>query len=269
VTLDLLDKLRKKYQNAAKIYGARYFNQLDMEARITHLLKTRGNIQAFLQGEMELFNKAMAMAERNADQEQKKADFNVRVENILSENDGKIKKYPEKFFDPAASHEIRRLVGAVSQWMDEFYPVVKILFRGTPEWAEIQEKIGELERYYVGPNNVPTVLLKHYIHEIRVSGQTSREKIERKLLQSCALNIYSLMRVFKTNHGQIEDFQSKRLIQFSRSENPLLKSKWDGKTEGEVIDSCMKSLDIIVDDFRLKGLVEHAYQNLPGQTDIS
>eukprot|EP00494_Astrolonche_serrata_P002150 UN02156 len=65
-----------------------------------------------------------------------------KVEAIMAENDERIKHYPDIFFDPLASIEIRRFVGALSQFLDKFEIVVRSVYCGTTEGKEVAIILG-------------------------------------------------------------------------------------------------------------------------------
>ena len=62
-TEEILEQLREKYHRAIEKYGRQFFNEIELESRITFLLKSKGDVVGFLQGEMEFFEQCRKKAE--------------------------------------------------------------------------------------------------------------------------------------------------------------------------------------------------------------
>ncbi len=257
----LLTKLRKKYENAAKEYGEGYFNGKELESRITHLLTTKGSLEIFLTQEMEFYHKMEAMAQAKREEKEKRREFKTRVERIIAENDAKIEKYPDAYFNPAASYEIRKITGAITQWIHFSYPVIKHMFRGSDHWDEINKRIADLERFYQPHGLETNVFLKHYINEITVFGEGKREAVERKILQTAGNCIFSLSKILASYYRTNRERLAGRLVQLLRSEDLEVRDRWAEKTEENALEEIVSQLNSIVEDFRLTELAKLEYKN--------
>jgi len=252
----LLDQLREKYKKAASQYGKRYFDEGALEGRITHLLVTRGEVASFLAGEMELFEKAVSIAEQKAEQARKVKEANDRMDAIIAELDKRLEKYEDIFFHPAASLEMRRLVGAVNVLISNYVPLVNHLFRGAENWTQINDSVINLERFYNPRGGHLSMVLKNYIDELQTASDPEREVIERKYKQLVCENLYLLWKGLTAELESMADFQKNRKISPSVSIDPEIKESWAGRTEKEFAEMVIQNLDGILSDFRMRDLVE-------------
>ncbi|MES0489617.1 MAG: hypothetical protein ABUK01_06485 [Leptospirales bacterium] len=255
----LIDQLRSKYERAAEKYGKKFFDLVQLESRITHMMQTGLNVQSFLEQEMEFYMKTESLAEVKLSDQKKRDEFNQRAEAMMAANDALLDKYKDIFFDPAASHEIRRLVGAITEWVKYYYPVIEYLLRGTSSWETINQLTGELERFNVPDEFSPTVLLRHYVEELKELGPNQREKVERKLLQTAALALYRLENIIIDEKKLLQDFDNERVMRFPGYEEDI-KDRWHEKKQNVALEEAFQFTRQIVDDFRLRDLAKHADQ---------
>lgn len=259
-SLEMINQLRRKYHRAAEEHGERFFNLDKLEERIRHFILNKGNLDNFLAQEMEFFQKTMNMATERELQDEKRKAFSKQVNEIMAENDARLAKYPDIFFDTAASMEIRRLVGAITQWYQDNYMVLKIILRGSDLWSELSRHIGDLERFYVPGGGSATILLRHYVDELKL-GKDSREAIERRLLQTCSLSLYTILRNLQQYRKNSAGFLPHRLVEIPRHEEPELREKWASLNEDEALAKIVYEIDEIIEDFRMKALAQHGYQS--------
>jgi len=73
--LEIIQKIRKKYKNAADKYGKKNFDINFLEQRITHLFNTKSNFEKFIQQEYEFFKKSKNIIEAKIDEKRKKRRF--------------------------------------------------------------------------------------------------------------------------------------------------------------------------------------------------
>ncbi len=72
---------------------------------------------------------------------------------------------------PTLLTEMRHLVGAVSQFHQNFFPTAQYIFKGTHDWMNLSNLFGDLERFYfiVEETSSQTAMLKKYISELAIS----------------------------------------------------------------------------------------------------
>lgn len=260
----ILDQLRAKYKAAAEKYGSHYFNQRDLEARITELLRNRGSLTRFLESEMEFFNTLRDKALADLEEEKKRAEFHERMGKIMRENLEKIQKYPAIRFSSAASEEIQHFVGAITEFMNRYYDILTHLFRGKPEWPKMSEKLGALERYHLPPDLQATPFLKHYDEQVRGLGIEGMEELDRKVMQTGGLTIYQLILELDKLVKTMPDSEKKEFIRFLPHERTPFtadeKEHWKERRVMDVVNEARFYLSGILDDFRIRQLVEHAYR---------
>lgn len=258
----LLEKLRKKYEHAAEKYGALYFNMRELESRISHLLSSKGSLEIFLTQEMEFYRQMELKAKSKLEEKEKRAEFQAKVDRIMADNEAKIENYPEIFFHPAASYEMRKIVGAITDWLHYNYPVVKSLFRGGELWDEISSGIADLERFFQPPGLDTNIFLQHYVNEVTVFGESKREALERKILQTAGNGLFSLAKLLESEFTKIEKNIAGRTLHINRTEEMNVKDRWHGAKEDEALRTIIEQLKSIVDDFRLKDLAAREYKNI-------
>ncbi|MDH4262015.1 MAG: hypothetical protein OEV78_03110 [Spirochaetia bacterium] len=251
---ELLDQLREKYKRAAEKYGDKIFNIKDLESRITHLLQTRGSLDTFLKAEMEFYEKASNIAKTKEEEIKRKKESNARIEAILEKNLEKIKKYRDSFFDPSVSIEVRKMVGAISDWYKGSFPLIKYLFRGAEIWSELSVLEAELERINMQQGRPITPFLKHYVDDLKKMGSSEKESVERRLIQTCANTLYKTEDLLKKELNKMKDFQKTRVVTMSPAFDPDTRNKWEKYKESEAIIEVINGISVVIDDFRLRDL---------------
>jgi len=251
---DILNQLRDKYKRAAEKYGEKIFSLKELEGRITHLMTTRGNFQTFIAAEMEFFEKAMSIVKTKEEELKRKTEAGARIDAILEKNLEKIKKYRDSFFDPAASIEVRKMVGAVSDWYTMAFPLIKYLFRGGDAWPEIMVIEGEIERLYIPGGRPITAFLKNYVDDLKKMGAGEKGNIERRLLQTCANTLYKMESVIKREMDKMTAFQRARAVTMTPAFDPEVREKWGKLKEFEALTEALSGISAVIDDFRLRDL---------------
>jgi hypothetical protein len=122
----LLDKLREKYSKYALI-NSDWFNIQAFEDRYYMAVKNKMNLQAFLLAEIANFEKVKDTFEKKKTENEDKNSFSKKVDLIMEENYGRIKKYPKIEFHFDAGLEIMHLYGALSQFVLHYMPVFWII----------------------------------------------------------------------------------------------------------------------------------------------
>ncbi|MDH5720820.1 MAG: hypothetical protein OEZ13_09435 [Spirochaetia bacterium] len=256
----VLNLLREKFKKAAEKFGERFFNLKELESRITHMITSRVNLAQFVKDEIYFYVKLEEKALQKEHENKKKEELNKKLEEIMAANNELIEKYPDRFIDNLASYEIRKFSGAISEFIDNNYPVIRAVLRGTIYWNELEAIFGDLERFYQANNRGMTMFLKHYIDEVTEKSEDERDNIERKLLQTGGLYLYRLHLLLKKAEDEMSDEQKFQILKIPAHFAEELKSSWKNLTFYSILGKNIEKCFQIVDDFRLISLVEHAYE---------
>ncbi len=114
-----IEKIRQRYdQYAYKFFKSKALKD-SFEDRYLEALKSGTDVSLFLMAEISAVEELMRREEERiaSDQEQEPAREGIaeKVDRIVAEQQERIRKYPEAPFHPAASEELRRLVGALGE----------------------------------------------------------------------------------------------------------------------------------------------------------
>ncbi len=178
---EVSEGLRSKYRSAAREYGERYFNLADLENRIRTMMKGGMEPVKFLAQEMDFFLRAekLALSHRQKNENVRKA--NAVIDQILEEHARKIEAYPDLFFHPKASYEMRKLVGGMQ-------PLITAASGVCYANPESRSALIELERFAV-KDEKPSLFLLHYAEQISVLPPLEGKRHEQRIMQTAAVAI--------------------------------------------------------------------------------
>jgi len=257
--LELLNQLRSKHKKAREEFGAKVFNEHDLEKRILMFMNAKSNIYSFLQNEMDFYENLRNIAEKKNKDEEKSKIFKDKVDDMILKNEEKIKQYPDAFFDPNASFEIRYFIGSITEFIDKNFDIISFILRGTNEWKNIKNILSELERFYVPFGASPTFLLKDYIDKISNQSFNEVKRQDRFLLQTAGLLLYRMqLNLFEIQEDMVKR-ENEIKIQLPYSWNPKTKDIWQGIEQTEVLSIVMKHCLEILNNFRITDLVKSAF----------
>ena len=123
---DLLRKLREKYFEYSAIDPV-WFNVDAFQERYEMAIRNRMNLEAFLLAEVANFETTKENYDKKKSESENKDSFAQKIDVIMEENFGKIKKYPEINFHPDAGFEIMHFYGALSLLILYYMPVFWII----------------------------------------------------------------------------------------------------------------------------------------------
>ena len=123
----LINKIRVKYNNFAKMYGSNWYDVEAFEERLRMTLDNKMNLEGFLLAEVANLEK---IKETYDSKYKKETSFTEQVEKQMEENSQRIKKYPEIRFHPLAHFEICHLYGAMREFALCYFPVLWMLLKG-------------------------------------------------------------------------------------------------------------------------------------------
>lgn len=245
----MLEDVRGKFIEASKKYGKKYFSIEKLEERIKHQSASGGNFENFLFGEIEFYKAAKAKAEADAETARRKEEFQRKLEDMVAENDKLIAAYPDNFFDPLASTEIRKLVGAITDFFPPAEEIARLLFRGTPAWTRFIEILSDLERFYRPPERLVSGYLKRYVDDLKSSGEPLRDDWDRKIMQTIAVLLRKLVKLTQEETALFSEKESSRILKPASQGKPAV-------TIAAAAKVLVTEATEILENFRLTDLAE-------------
>ena len=253
---ELLSKLREKYNEYSQINSV-WFDRDAFEERYQMALMKRMNIQAFLLAEIANFEKTKETYDKKKSENEKDNSFSQKIDLIMEENFGKIKKYPKIEFHPDAGLEIMHFYGALSHLALCYMPIFRIINLDD----EQKDALLELE------NAVEFLAIP--------KGQMESKRIEDHILVLARINVRPI-EIEADNNNYLKNggvflnelsAYSEKLLELRRDEwtTPLNFSKLfiEGSRKGEIVNiysGCTSYgailiikhyIDEMIDNFRL------------------
>ena len=257
----LLEDLREKYKKAQEKYGSQLFDTNALEKRILVQTENKGDINSFARQENQFFTKALEIARKQELEEKEKSIRQKRMHDILVENRKKIEKYNDSNFHPKASFELKRIIGASSNYYNRFCKTTENYFQGTSYGTELKQLFFNLGRYHyqTGGSSLPAAL-QDYIAVIE-SGNTHRtHSWEQTILQTIGNTLHRIHYIFtsikqeKATANDPFDEIIQAVKYASHEEN------WNDKPLADFVNHAIDNSRMIIQDFRLDSLVK---QNKP------
>ena len=254
--LKLLQILRKKFDSAGQKYGTSIFDKKKLEQRIQMITTAKGNIKLFLLEEAKFIENVIKKAKNKIKMREGNIQTNSTINQIIEKNEKNIKRYPDSFFDPNASYEMRYLVGGISQFYQRFFLTTSSIFKGTHDWINLSKLFAELQRFYfLKEETSKTAMLSKYIDELNLSKSLSQKDIiDARYLQTAGLCLYKLNLCLS---DLLANFSESTRIQTLPVSNK--RSEWKNQSYGVFLKMGIQSSKQILKDFRLTNLV--SYQN--------
>ena len=123
----LVKKIRDKYIDYSRNYNAAWFNIDAFDERLSMAINKRMNLEGFILAEITNFEKLKEKYESR--KKAKENSFTKEVDRIIEENLARIKKYPSVIFHPLCGLEISHFYGAMIEFTDNYFPVLRMLVR--------------------------------------------------------------------------------------------------------------------------------------------
>jgi hypothetical protein len=250
----LLEKLREKYIKYAADFSPVWFNQKAFEERYKMTIKNKMNLEAFILAEITNFEKTREKYDKKA----KKSDFSENINNIILENNAKIKKYPEIIFHPDAHFEITHLYGALSEFNNLYFPIFRIILTDI-EMKKIFEKFDhELSFFAIPLTKDHPLRIDDHILIISRKGITDLEieKDRSHYLKEAAFLLHDILN-FCDQLMNVKDEEWKNPIKFNtlyieKDRKSLITKKFTGLTGYGAILEVNEYIRNILSDFRLE-----------------
>lgn len=260
----LLDKLREKYHKAAEKHGKKFFDEVELEKRIQdflrHSARSQSTFEKFLTDEMLFFKEIEEKLEQKKEEEERK-NTPSRTDELLQEQQKKMEKYPDRFFDPGATMQMRYFVGGYSQIYHNDFPAASYMFGGSYLWKELRQTSAEIERFYQPAGKSTPFLLQQYGKEARFLSQDGRLKLDQKMMQTAGINFYRFMEQSRQAYDDLTTSMKTQTIAFGPSEIQLLREMWNGKTFAQATQKIEDDISGFLKDFGIYDLVEFSIKN--------
>jgi hypothetical protein len=211
------------------------------------------NITRFLNDEVAFLEQLKAKhSEMLAKKEAQKGET---LNRILDEAMEKLKKYDKIDFHPLAKTEIRYLYGAMREFGKKELPAILHIFRGTPEYKDLQDAIHTLEKLCIqrGGNFSPRIV-EHIKALMDANGsQSLMEKETQELLKSTciALDRIATLGTKLISENKVSD---KLLMNMDEKEYPK-SADYKGLTHKQALQSIIEYCNQFIDDFRMRSIV--------------
>jgi len=141
--VELLQRIRDRYDEYSKKHNASWFNRSSFEERVTFAYENRMDMSAFLLAEIANFEKLKEKYEKRKDQ----GSFSQKVDRIIEEQLERISKYPRMEFHPRCGVEISHMYGALYDLADRLYPVLWIVVTDVSNRGKLQKLENELFQF--------------------------------------------------------------------------------------------------------------------------
>jgi len=172
----LIDKLRDSYAVYEKKHNRVWFNRDAFEERLNLALEKKMNLEGFILSEISHFEKLKA----RYDTRKKESTFSERIDAIMEEHTGRMKKYPPVYFHRDASLEMVHFYGAMKRFSTAHFPVLRIIVNASSHKNILNDMENRLT-YLAVPHGTRHAkrVLDHVMVLSRPSSQRSELDIER------------------------------------------------------------------------------------------
>lgn len=215
------------------------------------------NIEAFILAEISNFEKI-----KNKFEEQKnKVSFSEKVNRIIEENGSKIAKYPENQFHPEADPEITRLYGAVSEFAQYYFRVLRLLDMSHEDKNHLYEIETGLDEVSSADGKAHSKKIKDHILLLSLPDipLIDIERNRNEYLKECSFILHSAGRFCENLIINKNPFYETPLSfekKFTEPENiNYIKKIFSGNTGYGAILLIKTQAGNIIDDFRIGSFI--------------
>jgi len=158
-----IEKLREEYSKYSPLHPSG-FKLLEFESRYTQILKEKGDLTKFLLIEIDFLERMKLLYE----EQKKKAEImkNSPLNRILEEQESKYTHFPKIDFHPFARREMKYFYGAMKNFIERELYILELIFKGTPEMADLKDCISVLEKTGKGFRSAPSLRITEHILNI-------------------------------------------------------------------------------------------------------
>lgn len=252
----VLEKIRSEYKEQAKL-NPKFFDLAGFESRYSQILQLRGNVGKFLTEEIQFLEQLKGkIKELAAKKEAAKAET---LNRLMDESMEKLLKYRKIDFHPLAKSEIRYFYGAIVDYAEMELPVLLHIFRGTPEYSQLQDPLLQIERLGQTRRGLPSLKIQEFIKTLLDANGNPViiEKVSQNLLKEGCIALKNILL-------SIEDLTNRQrinpdlLVQVNEKDYPNAHNAYGMKKFGEVLALISERNRQIIQDFRMNALMNLA-----------
>ncbi|MDH4129176.1 MAG: hypothetical protein OEV44_10505 [Spirochaetota bacterium] len=123
----ILDKLRDEYKENCKKYGKKIFDFDAFEDRFQYALKKRIDMKNFFLTEITTLEALKNKIESKI--KGKENQFIKKIDKMIQLNIKKIAKYPDYIFHDKATYEIKKLLGALNNFLENEFSWLELIIK--------------------------------------------------------------------------------------------------------------------------------------------
>jgi len=196
-----VEKIRQRYdQYSYKFYKPKSLKD-GFEDRYLEALKSGTDVSLFLMAEISAVEELLRREEERiaSDQAPEPAREGIaeKVDRIVAEQQERIRKYPEAPFHPAASEELRRLVGALGELEDTHWERLGRLLQNTSYYRssltmmQLESRLRDLASRASG--GAPAALARYLYQANRFPrNYLAIDREEKEYILECAFFLHEL-----------------------------------------------------------------------------
>ena len=261
-----LKKIRNRYTQLFRYFKKSNTLLENFEQRYVKALKSKMDLSIFLMAEID------AVEELYIKEEQKKAKEDVSktkkdpvqlsfADKVFEENRRRIAKYPSIAICHDADEEVEKLLGAVRNFLNNYWPAVMIIFKEkkmTHVGDRINDIYNKLLAHYDYTGTVP--IARHYIDVLQQKyGNNKKADFEhRYIMQESAFLLNDILILFQYIVKEGEITNPERIIHAENhsltKNNKQFQEIFKNKTCLEGFETVFQYLQGMIKDFRFTGI---------------
>ena len=212
----VVDKIRKRYDEYIYKYFKPKLLKYAFEDSYIQAIKSGVDISSFLMAEISAVEELIRREEEKIVSDEPEAPpketIRQKVERIVEEQKQRIRKYPEADFHPAASEELRSLLGAMGELEERYWEMLAYFLRETAYFRSSLSMVtleGRLRHLASkGSEGVPSGLSRYMYHANRFPRNSlAIDREEKEYILECAFFLHDVDEILErveTNYPQLE-----------------------------------------------------------------
>ena len=230
----IIDKLRVKYDEHEKKYGAFYFNKKSFEDRYLDALRKKINLQAFAYAEVTAFEEMKKRFEQRQEEYKIKKDkpFSKKIERIFEELSKRIIKYPLLFKETDLFIEGQYFCGALLHFYNS-------------DWLNLTKMIDKSNLAILKSYNNVSTMIGNFIFSTKIHPSLEVENY--------------LLNLHKSSENKAKILFLKQSVSVTKEIKKVLQMILDflkEKEQKEKVKVILENVNQIIYDFRLTDLVK-------------
>jgi len=249
----ILEKIRSEYRENAKL-NPKSFDLAGFEKRYLQILQMKGNITQFLNEEVLFLEQIKTKIKQIA--EKKEIQKAETLNKIMDDNLERLSAYPKIDFHALAKPEMRYFYGAMVDFCEKEVPTLMYIFKGTPEYSQIQDPIMAIERAGLTRKGIPPVRIQDLIRQLMDSNgnMSQMERATQNLLKDTCISLKGLIVALERIQKDKRILPDK-LIQLQEKLDPNAYREYQAKPFGETLQKILEKTKKIIRDFRMNAIV--------------